>query len=964
MIVHFNDANDTALELLVDDRSYRYRAIRGEHSLTLYYSLPEHVEVPLGAWCEFQGERYTLESPQNFKKHNTRNFEYTLAMEAAQAKLKKYKLRDTGTRKLKFNLTAKPAMHLQMLVDNLNRRDAGWSTGECVDAVEKVVSYSHASCLEALEQLAEAFETEWEVAGKTIHLRKVEYNKDTPLPLSYGRGNGFKSGVGRSSGAMPAEALFVQGGERNIDASKYGSAELLLPKGRQVGYDGKLFSDQAGYSAAGARLYVTDDDGFSLQRADKPLSSQVEDSLDCSHIYPSRVGTVSAVTVVNAGNHFYDFTDSSIPANLNYADCLIEGETMTVTFQSGILSGKEFEVKYVHSGRRFEIVPQELDGRTMPDDVFKPAVGDTYAVFGMMMPEAYICDNATKSGASWDMLREAVKYLYENEEQKFTFTGELDGIWAKKDWLNIGGRVKLGGYILFSDNQFQPDGALIRIVGIKDYINNPHSPTVELSNDVVGGSIVSNLRKVESNEVVTEELHRNALQFAKRRFRDAQETSRLLEEAMLANFTKNISPVSVQTMQLLAGDESLQFFFVDYFPSSNSDVQPRIAHEVTCGADKVVRSTFPDRSENYGVLQHMTVGITDVKQARAPTEYRYWAIPSFASPPLDNPEKSYYLYAKCYKSEGRKDGSFVLSEAAIGMEAVDGYYHFLVAIINSECNGERSVAMLYGFTEILPGRITTDRIVSTDGSTYFDLANSEVAGRINFKDGVVSGDIGIGNANGVNAGMSGAGNTDSDIRLWAGATKENRAAAPFRVLHDGSLFASKANVKGAIEATSGKFTGEINATSGKFKGEIEAISGKMDSITATNLTVDSGTFKGVINAEGGIQLKTRILTVSKNVVEDGDSFVFITSLASTRTITLPSTPPDGQMLTIKNESGEEAIIYGNGKRMFWGGEDEGTNGGINYKYNILLAYRRTKQLIYNNGTGSSKGWHVVGQYDF
>jgi hypothetical protein len=63
MIIHFNDTSGATLELLVDDRSYRYRAIRGEHSLTLYYSLPEHVEIPLGAWCEFQGEIYTLGSP-------------------------------------------------------------------------------------------------------------------------------------------------------------------------------------------------------------------------------------------------------------------------------------------------------------------------------------------------------------------------------------------------------------------------------------------------------------------------------------------------------------------------------------------------------------------------------------------------------------------------------------------------------------------------------------------------------------------------------------------------------------------------------------------------------------------------------------------------------------------------------------------------------------------------------------
>jgi len=519
MTIYFNN---TQIDLLsVDDNSYRYRAIKGENSLTLYYSLSQHIEIPIGAYCIFEGETYTLENPENFKKHNTRNFEYTLIMEAAQAKLKKYKFKDKTTRRLKFSLTAKPKEHLQMLVDNMNQREHGWTVGNCIDAVEKVISYNHAFCSDALSQIAEAFETEWEVVGKTIHLCKVEYNKNNPLPLSYGRGNGFKSGIGRTNGdKKPVEILFVQGGERNIDASRYGSRELLLPKNQTIGYDGEYFSDQTGYNAANARQYISDADGFSLRRSDKPLSSQAEDSLDCSHIYPSRVGKVSEVSVVDAEKHFYDIIDSSIPEDLNFVDYLIAGETMTIIFQSGMLTGKEFDVKYIHEDKRFEIVPVEIDGRIMPDEIFRPQAGEDYAVFGMMLPDAYICDNTTKTGASWDMFREAVKYKYENEEQKFTFSGELDGIWAKRDWTNIGRKIKLGSYVQFIDNQFQPEGVLIRIIGIKDYINNPHSPTIELSNEIVGSPITSDLRKIETNEVVIKDLHDEALQFTKRRFRD------------------------------------------------------------------------------------------------------------------------------------------------------------------------------------------------------------------------------------------------------------------------------------------------------------------------------------------------------------------------------------------------------------------------------------------------------------
>ena len=722
--------NNTQIDLPVNDNSYRYRAIKGEHSLTLYYSLSEHVEIPLGAYCFFEGETYTLENPENFKKHNTRNFEYTLIMEATQAKLKKYKFKDTNTRLLKFSLTATPKEHLQMLVDNLNQCETDWEVGACIDAVEKVISYNHAFCSEALSQMADEFETEWEIVGKTINLRKVEYNKDNPLPLSYGRGNGFKSGVGRTSGdKKPVEILYVQGGERNIDASKYPtgaaikSRELLLPNNQETGYDGEYFSHQEEFNPGQARWYVTDADGFSLRRSGKDLESHAEDSLDCSHIYPSLplpAGFVTGVEEVDAEKHFWDFFDTKIPQSLDFSQYRINGEKITIIFQSGMLTGKEFDLKqtdngvtgYIHSERRFKLVPQEIDGRTMPDDIFCPQIGDKYAVFGMMLPDSYICDDETKSGASWDMFREAVKYKYENEEQKFTFTGELDGIWAKKDWVNIGGRIKLGGYVLFNDNQFQPEGIPIRIIGIKDYINNPHSPTIELSNEIVGSSIRSNLRKIETNEVVMDDLHRDALQFTKRRFRDSQETIGMLEDALLDRFTNSINPVAVQTMLALIGDESLQFRFVN-----NTTNPVTVPHNVTYNASTKIL-TAPG-----GIMQHMTLGISSISSSH---EYKFWELEgvtgTYNSPPLTDGEKKYYLYAKVSKTSTA--GVFYLSETAIAMEGIAGYYHLLMGVLNSEYEGERSYVPLYGFTEILPGRITTDRVVSSDGGNYLDFLNN------------------------------------------------------------------------------------------------------------------------------------------------------------------------------------------------------------------------------------------------
>ena len=731
-MIIYNNIGNKILEIEVDDNSYRNRAIMGDHSLTLYYSLPEHIEIPVGSYCEFQGETFTLKRPQNFKMKHKRLFEYTVLFDPPEANAKVWKFRNPVDGRLKFPLTAKPHEHLQMFVDNMNRRDKGWTVGECIDGVETLIAYDHDFCIDALTRMASTFKTEYEFVGKRVSLRKIEYNKSNPLPLSYGRGNGFKSGVGRSNTGdkPPTEILFVQGGTDNIDPSKYGSSVLLLPKNQTLAYDGEHFEDEDGFISKNARRYVVDEAGLSIRRDDKQLSSLAEDSLDCSEIYPKRVGTVSTVVVVDEKNNFYDIVDTSIPSSLNYNDYLIKGETMTIIFQSGMLAGseKEFEVKYYHdsvkgkAARRFEIVSTVIDGQTMPNATFAPKTGDKYAVFKCMLPTAYISDNATKTGASWDMFRAAVKYLFDNEELKFTFTGELDGIWSKKDWVNIGGRIKLGGYIQFSDDQFQKDGVLVRITGIKDYINKPHSPVIELSNTTVSGSVSSTLNDLKSEEVIVDDLHRDAIQFTKRRFRDAKETISMLEEALLDNFTNSINPIAVQTMSMLVGDESLQFRFV------NSKTNPvPVTHRI------VYDNETKQLTAAAGIIQHMTLGINTVSASHKVSEYKFWDMTTYTSAVLDDGKKKYYLYAKVSKTT--QTGVFTLSENAIKLEGVSGFYHLLVGVLNSEYNEERSFVTLYGFTEILPGRITTDKIVSTDGNTYFDLLKSIISGQIKFKAG-------------------------------------------------------------------------------------------------------------------------------------------------------------------------------------------------------------------------------------
>ena len=69
-----------------------------------------------------------------------------------------------------------------------------------------------------------------------------------------------------------------------------------------------------------------------------------------------------------------------------------------------------------------------------------------------------------------------------------------------------------------------------------------------------------------------------------------------------------------------------------------------------------------------------------------------------------------------------------------------GYYYLLVGILSSEYDGDRSFAKLHGYSEVLPGQITTDRIRSASGGSYIDLQNGnmQLGEKLKYIDGVLT----------------------------------------------------------------------------------------------------------------------------------------------------------------------------------------------------------------------------------
>lgn len=151
------------LDIPVDDTSYRYRAIRQGDRVYLYFSLTEHREIPVYSYIEFQGRRYTLWRPENLKKNGTRNIEYSIEFGGDWFRLQtvKYKHLSAKPFRLKFSLTGTPRFFLQLLVDNMNLYDPGWTIGSCLEATEKTLSFSHEFCMDVLNRFADEWDTEF-----------------------------------------------------------------------------------------------------------------------------------------------------------------------------------------------------------------------------------------------------------------------------------------------------------------------------------------------------------------------------------------------------------------------------------------------------------------------------------------------------------------------------------------------------------------------------------------------------------------------------------------------------------------------------------------------------------------------------------------------------------------------------------------------------------------------------------
>lgn len=708
MLTIFNKNGQMRTAIEPSDNSTQTKEVQGENLLNLSFTHYEHIPLDVLDYVDFEGERYWLLEKYAPKQINSQEWSYDLKMYGADSLIKRFLVLETtdGNAEPIFTLTATPREHAQMVLNCINAgmgNSTPWQLGQVDGENLIVIDYNGTYCNEALTKIVEAVggKTEWWFDAQTLNICRCESGDE--ITLAYGNGL-TELERDTSNIAKFYTRLFPIGSDRNIDPEKYGYFRLMLPEKRK---------------------YVE------IQTEEYGVFDHFEREA-FADIYPRRIGTISEVRSEDVSDEngtpftIYYFKDDSLDFDPNQHE--LPNETKRISFQDGDLAGMGetddhyFECNYNSDTREFELItiwPYDSDTQ-LPGGNIIPRVGDHYILWNITMPDEYYT-------LAEQELQQAVNQY--NDEHWFdlsVYKGTTDHVWMELGGKNLflGRRVRLESVKYFPETGFRNS----RITKITRKVNLPLQMDIEISDAVhtgtleqLNGSLSKMEEEVASNGKKAEQYKKEAQDFTVRRFRDTQETIRLLEKAMLANFTSSVSPLSVHTMAALVGDESLQFRFID---NSGNTVLCDIAYS----------NTTHQLTAPKSILQHLTLGIDTITSDRQSEEYKTWNLEAYTSPAIiseTDTDKAFYLYAKVSKTENT--GTYLLTDKAVAMEEAVGSYHLLIGILNSEYNGERSFVTLYGFTEILPGRITTDKIVSGDGKTYFDLANSEIGGNIKFK---------------------------------------------------------------------------------------------------------------------------------------------------------------------------------------------------------------------------------------
>lgn len=680
---------------LLTSRARKSGVTKAEQSITLLGADTVAITVKsatpltfhLGDQIDVYGKTYTLNQLPGIKKTGNRNFEYTLTFEGVQYELidVQFLLPDDT---VLDSFTGDLEDFLGILIGNLTRVYPGkWVLGVYPANTEyKTLTYTEKNCLEVLQDLCEQYSTEFEITQangvRTLNIKTAGVN--FPYTFRYGRTGGLYELTRQNINSKNVVTrLYVYGGSSNL-GDKYRYTRLCLPgKAKNASY----IEDAAAIAAYGLK----------------------ENTKIFDDIRPERYGEVTA-----AGSAYYAFKDATMNFDLNEKDSagntkwLIDGATAKVKFTTGNLAGYEFDIhKYDHATKEIQVVPfTDENGMKFPSETsaaFQFGVGDKYFFTDINLPDTYKTDAENK------LLAEGNKAITEYSQPQVQYGLSIDENFIRQfaGELTVVNLFAVGDYIPVEDEDIGVNKS-VRITAFTRDLLREYKYNITLGDSVTKTTItrvIEDLQKID-NVIEINELADPSK--ARRNWKASQEVLANVFDPEGHYYSEKIKPLSIETTMLATGARSQQFVL------QNTRFEPN--YEGNPNTVKVVG----------GTLVHYTIAET----------VKSWQLNTATFSNLVS-GTVYYIYARCQKTGTA--GNIVFDTVQRKVDSDPTYYYFLVGSLSSaitDTDGKRParlIALTYGATTINGRFLTTGRIQSGDGQTYFDLDTGEIGGNIKFR---------------------------------------------------------------------------------------------------------------------------------------------------------------------------------------------------------------------------------------
>lgn len=657
------------------------------------------IEFRIGDYITVFGRVYSMNRLPEISKDGENSYSYNAEFEGVPYEMARVmfelsinttnnQLQDVQADSLTGNLNR----FATVLIANMNRIFPNkWVLGTCPTSTTEDTTLTFGetdNCLAVAQNLCDEFDVEMSIDyNVTTGIRTLNFATKVGTTLNYvfkyGRGRGlYKLERRNVDSSNIITRLKVYGSTENI-TSKYRANRLCLP------------------SKSKAQSYI--ENATAVATYGLFEGCKVYD--DIKPTFPGQV------TAINASN-VLQFTDTSM-FDLNAVDASgntlysLDGTAAKIHFNTGNLAGYEFEVSaYDHTTHTFTLVQyrDEYD-RVFPSTesaAFKIAVGDKYKILDVALPDTYTNAAETKLNT------EGQTYYNDHCQPRVKYSLAITRSYLEKmfpDASAITNVFGVGDYIRIVDTEIGVD-KLVRIQSYERDVLNPYDYSLTLS-DSHESSFASTIIDDEIDH--DKDIKVGKLNTTKS-VRQAWRATRELHDAVFDDdgnyFTSKIKPLSIDTKYLSVGAKSSQFQLLNAYFQPNYNGDPQSFRAKTC------------------FLAHYAIDDTQVVT---------WTISAYSATLTDS--GYYYLYAVCSKSA--LTGTFLLSQTQYPVNGTN-YYYFLFGVLNSvdTTTQTRVLSLSYGFSSINGRFVTTGRIQSSDGETYFDLDDGEIGGKIVFtRDG-------------------------------------------------------------------------------------------------------------------------------------------------------------------------------------------------------------------------------------